>query len=271
MVRFLSALLAATSLAATTLAAPGVTGPFPFPTPNPATLLAVGSADALAGVFRGQLVKNAPPVLYEKSFGWGDTIHAADGVTWTGKVAPLRPHLRYTERNDGDWRKVHVTAPGLADTLVLEVRKVNLSEPGKLTFTLFVSFDARVDYEHQKWLSGVRLYSGSARARLRAKATLDVEVTTRLEANGTPLPDAVFKPRVVKADLGYDNLVMEHVAGVGGEAAKVIGDGLKGGLHQWRPSVERDLLQRADAAIVKAGDLKEVRINLARLFTGSGK
>jgi hypothetical protein len=37
-------------------------------------------------------------------------------------------------------------------------------------------------------------------------------------------------------------------------------------MHQWHPSFERDLLAKADAAIVKAGDTKEIRIGLSRWF-----
>jgi hypothetical protein len=38
---------------------------------------------------------------------------------------------------------------------------------------------------------------------------------------------------------------------------------------QWRPSLERDLLEKANAAIVKAGENKEVRLSLAKLFKAS--
>jgi hypothetical protein len=72
----------------------------------------------------------------------------------------------------------------------------------------------------------------------------------------------------MQAQVSYDNLVVEHIAGIGGEAAKLIGDGLKGGLHQWRPSLEKELLAKADAAIVKAADTKEVRVSLSQLFSG---
>jgi hypothetical protein len=45
---------------------------------------------------------------------------------------------------------------------------------------------------------------------------------------------------------------------------------VKKGLDQWHPSLERELLAKADAALVKAGDLKEVRVGLASLFQGKG-
>jgi hypothetical protein len=235
---------------------------------NALGLVSTKNTDALAGTLRGLLVKHAPRTLYEASPGWGETTRVANGVKWTGKHLPLRPHLMYTEKNDGHWRKFRVTAEDLADTLVFDLRNVRNAEPGRMTFDAFLSFDARVYYEKQDWESGIRLYSGSARVRLRVKLLLRCEVTTRLEGNGTILPDAVFRLRVTQAELGYDNFVVEHIAGVGGEAAKVLGDAAKGAVHEWRPSLERDLLARADAAIVKAGDTKEVRLGLGALFNG---
>ena len=71
--------------------------------------------------------------------------------------------------------------------------------------------------------------------------------------------------RVTRADAGYDNLVVEHINGIGGSAARLMGEALRGGLKQFKPSIERDLLARVDAAIVRAADTREVRIGLSRL------
>ncbi|HKA54002.1 MAG TPA: hypothetical protein VKJ47_10110 [Candidatus Binatia bacterium] len=231
-------------------------------------LVSTKNTDALAGTLRRLLVKHAPQTLCEASPGWGETTRVANGVKWSGKHLPIHPHLMYSEKNDGQWRKFRVTPEDLADTLVFDLRNVRNAEPGRMTFDAFLSFDARVYYEKQDWDAGIRLYSGSARVRLRVKLLLRCEVTTRLEKYGTIVPDAVFRLRVTQAELGYDNFVVEHIAGVGGEAAKLLGDAAKGAIHEWRPSLERDLLARADAAIVKAGDTKEVRLGLGALFNG---
>jgi hypothetical protein len=87
----------------------------------------------------------------------------------------------------------------------------------------------------------------------------------KVETKGL-LPDAVFRLRVVESDLGYDNLVVEHTAGVGGEAAKVLGDAFIGGVRLWKPSLERRLLAKANEAIVKAADTKEVRLGVTSLI-----
>jgi hypothetical protein len=227
--------------------------------------LAEREAHALAGTLRALLVEHAPRVLYEASPGWGQTERVARGLHWTGKH-PLRPDVTYKDKNDGTWRHLRVSADNLADTLVFDIRSVRSPQPGRMTFDVFVSFDARVEYDQENWDSGTRLYSGGARARLRVKLLLGCEATTRVVANGGWLPDVYFRLRVTRADLRYDNLVVEHVAGVGGEAAKVLGDTVKGSLHAFHPALERDLLARADAALVKAGDTKEVRLSLANLF-----
>jgi hypothetical protein len=235
--------------------------------PNPLSALTSNSLDALSGTLRGLLVRSLPNPLHESSPGWGHTKPVARGLDWHGLI----PEVRHSAKNDGTWEKIRFAADNPAESLILDVRNPQFPEAGRMTFDVFLAFDAHVDYTRQVWDKGHKLYDGSTRARMRVKVHLSGEATTRLEPNGGLLPDAVFRLHVTKADLNYDNFVMEHVAGVGGEAAKVIGDALRGGLKQWHPSLESDLLSRADAAIVKAGDTKEVRVNLVSLFTKKGK
>ncbi len=242
-----------------------------LPPPNPLALLDAGSLDALSGSLRGYLVRSMPPTLYEASPNWGHTKRVARGVKWTGKRLPLKPELMYGDKEDGVWQRVRVVADNPADTLVFDLRDARQPEPGRLTFTAFVSFDTKVYYDRQRWESGVRLWAGSVRAKLRVRLALHCEATAKLEPNGKLLPDAVFRLRVLKSSLGYDNLVIEHIPGLGGEAAKVFGDAAKGSIKQWHPSLERDLLARADAALVKAGDTKEVRVSLSKLLARAGK
>lgn len=221
--------------------------------------------NALAGTLRGLIVKHAPATLYEDAPGWGQTKRVANGVEWKGKIG-LKPELQYKEKNHGVWKRIRVTAPNLSDSLVLDIRNVNRPEEGRLQFDVFVSFDAKVQLDQERWRSGIKTYDVSTRARLRVRVLLRCEVTTRIEPNGTFFPDAFMRLRVVKADTGYDNLVVEHVAGVGGEAAKVIGDTIHGAIKEFKPSAERKLFERANVAIVKAGDTKEVKLSLTGLF-----
>lgn len=232
--------------------------------PSPLTLLNTSSTDALAGNFRAALVKAMPSPLFEDARGWGHTKEVAV-IRWRGQGLAVHPVKVLKAKKDGDWRKVQLHADNLADTLVFDLRNLQATEPGSLTFTIFLSFDARVDYDHQKWDEGLKLWDSSLQARLRVKLTLDCEVSARLDDKGELLPEAVLRVRATKADLKYDNLVVEHIAGVGGAAAKLMGETAQRMMHEFKPQLERDLLAKADAAIIKAADTKEVHVRLGDL------
>jgi hypothetical protein len=225
-----------------------------------------GSLDSLSGSLRGLLVRMLPAPLYTDESHWGQQKQVQVGVTWKGKGLDVHPEPRMQAKNHGQWWKVRVTAPNLVDTLVFDLRDIQTPESGRMLFTSFVSFDANVDYDREKWDEGVRLYSTGLRARMRVKLTLHCEATSKVEKKGGPLPDVVFRLRVVKADCNYDNLVVEHVGGIGGETAKLLGDAFRGGAKQWHPSFEKHLLEKANTAIEKAADTKEVRLGLSKLF-----
>ncbi len=231
-------------------------------------LLGSNTPGALSGNLRAFLLKAMPDPLYEDLRHW-DLQKPVREVHWRGQGLNVYREVREVPKNDGHWWKVRVTAPNLADTLVVDLRDVQQPEPGRLTFTTFLSLDAHVDYDWQNWRNGHRMYAGSVRARLRLKLTLRCEATGRLEGNGI-LPEAVIRLRVVQSEAGYDNFVAEHIPGIGGEMAKVLGDAARAGMQQWHPSLERNLLARANEAILKAGDTKEVRVGLAALLGKSG-
>jgi hypothetical protein len=216
----------------------------------------------LSKVLKPLLADALPPVLYEKEDDWGRTTMVTHAIRWRG----LRPEVRKTPRNDGTWRKIKITARNPRDNLYIRLHGLKQVSDDTQTFKTDLAFLCGVEYDQQNWESGIRLWSGSVRARLRIKAHLECENVIRLEPGESFLPDIVFRLRVTKAWVVYDELVVEHIAGIGGTAAKVIGEAFHDVLNQWRPSVERNLLARANAAIVKAADTREVRIGLSGLF-----
>lgn len=231
------------------------------PTPVPKKLdvsgllpaLSGGSTDALAGAIRGYLVRSLPNPIYEAWPGWGAT---------------RKRHGKWVK--NGHWKHIRVNVLTPADTLVFDLRDLQNPEPGRITFTVFLSFDVRGECEMQHWQAGIRLSSNRIRARCRLRAAMRCEATFRLEPGAALLPDAVFRFRVTHSDLHYDNFVTEHIAGLGGDLAGLLGDALRGGMKKWHPSLERDLLVHANAAIEKAADTKEVRISLQELLKKKG-
>ena len=217
----------------------------------------------LSQALKPLLVQALPPVLYEKHDNWGHTTMVAHAIHWRG----LRPEIKKTPRNDGTWRHIEISVRNPKQTVAIRMYGLKNINDEKQTFKTDLGFACNVEYDQQNWESGIRLWSGSVRARLRVMARLDCENTIRAEPKaGSFLPDIVFRLRVTKAQVAYDDLVVEHVAGIGGTAAKVIGETFHDAMNQWKPSIERNLLEKANAAIVKAADTREVRIGLSGLF-----
>lgn len=216
----------------------------------------------IAELMKPFLVKAIPPVLFEHSRGWGRTARVPHAVHWHG----LRPEIATTPRNDGHWQKVRLAPRNLAGTLDFRMSPPTKIDVDRQSFQVYLSFLATVDYEHQLWESGVRLYSGSTRARLRVKLWMDVENTVRWDKTKSFLPDLVIRLRATSAKLAYDELVVEHTAGVGGSAAKIIGETIEGLVREVQPDLERRLLDKAGAAIVRAADTREVRLGLGSIL-----
>ncbi len=206
---------------------------------------------ALAAQIRALVVELLPDPLY------------ADDKKWNLQKKGPRGKLR----NDGRWMKLRITSKSLDRTMRLTVDDM-VKERSRKAFTINLAFDAQVDLERQTWNTGVRLYSGSTRARMRVKLALACELVTRVEKSESWLPDMIVRMRVLSSSFGYDNVVVEHTAGVGGDAAKVMGEVMLGIVKQAKPSLERNLIEKANAAVVKAGDTKDIRVSLADWLNG---
>jgi hypothetical protein len=221
---------------------------------------------AVKEYLRACLLRAIPPTLYEKSYGWGHTRRFPSKIKFQGQGLHTHAKLAESEKNDGVWRKIKVTSENMPQSLEFDVRNIPHPEPGRATIEVLAAMDLRVCYDQQNWVAGARLYSGSVQARLRAKLTLTSEISWRLDKGGAILPDAVISLHATAATLSYEHLRVEHVAGVGGDGAKVLGETIHKLVQQMKPSLERDLLAKADAAIVRAVDSKEIRIGLASLM-----
>ena len=221
------------------------------------------STEKLAANLRELLLQELPDPLFEEQPGWGRTSSAITGLKWKGKGLHGHPEVMHADKNQGTWRKVRVSAINLPKTLMLVIQDVRKLDQGRTQFDALVEFDAHIDATQQNWAKGIELYGGSLRARFRVKMALQCEVTSRIESKGGTLPDMIFRLRVTQADINYDHFVTEHIAGLGGDAARLLGDALQKALRPW---LQKRVLPKADSAIVRAADTKEVRLSLASIL-----
>lgn len=239
-------------------AAPAV----PTVPPSRSLPMPAGTLDSLGNSLRGVLISDLPTPLLTDDKNWGHQKYVANGVKWKGQGLGVHPEVLRAPKNDGIWTRITLTAPN-RNAMIVQLSNLQQTPGGPTTFDAYLSFECNAEYERQNWKAGVRVYSGSTRVRFRIHIRLKCEITSRLERTGSALPDFVFRIRVAHADVSYDSMVFEHVLGLGGEAAKLIGDGIQGGIRRFRPNVEREMLGKANAAIVKAADTREVRLHLS--------
>ena len=216
----------------------------------------------LSKTLKPMLADALPQVLYEKDDNWGHTTMVVNAVRWHG----LRPELGKTPRNDGKWKHLKISVRNPKQTVDIRMYGLKKIDDDKQTFSTDLTFMCEVDYDQQNWESGARLWSGSVRARAQVKLDMDCEDTLRVEFDKNNLPDFILRLRVTGAKLHYDKLVFEHINGIGGDGAKIIGKAAHDVMNRWRPSIERDVLAKASDAIVKTADTREIRVGFGGLL-----
>jgi len=161
---------------------------------------------------------------------------------------------------------VNVNDP--AKNLTLEMKDLESPEAGKLTFSAAVrASDLNLKSSSRCGSSAC----GSSRTRRgppqKPRVHLDCEVSQRLETKpGVTFPEMVltFKGRQGGSVLrGFADRAHARPRRRRREA---IGDATHKLLKQIKPSLERDLVEKANAAIVKAASDKEVRVGFSSLM-----
>lgn len=256
-------------LSAVVCVSPLVAQPDPKPAPKPAGKPTEPPPAAdLELIMRSMLTAALPNPLIDQKFNWGHQEKSFNGITWEKDGILLKPKKQEKLKNDGTWRSLRVDAIKPDENLTCKVQNISSPEKGKLLFDVIFTLQTRITFQQQVWKSGVRIYSGETRARCRPILGLRCESTSRVVKSDSLLPDVVFRMRVVDAKLSYDQFKVEHTAGVGGELAEMLGNAVHDTMKQVRPSIERNALEKANKAIIKAGDTKEVKLGLGKLFDG---
>ncbi len=226
------------------------------------------SPSELSTILRGLLLSALPNPIVGQDLNWGHQKKVVNGITWKKSGILFKPHKQEKLKNDGVWRRIHIEAVNPEKTLTVNVLNIQYPQKGAVTFDVLVTVETRITFQQQLWLAGTKFYSGETRATCRPLLLMRCESTTRTQKSDSFLPDMVFRMRVTQAHLSYDQFRVEHTAGVGGDMAKVLGETAHNLLNQLRPSIERNMLDKASQAIVKAADTKDVKLSLGKLFEG---
>ncbi len=251
--------------------------PLPLPAPVPQALPLKApkgieqpkpeEAVAIAKLLREMALQKLPDPLIKSKHEWGKQKEFAVGrvMLRNPKALPDAPRELF---NDGLWRRFTVTARDPVETLAVSITELVRPDENKLLVTLNVGMDINFRMEQQLWKRGLMLYSGETRGHCKGAVQLKAVVSHTAEFKpGSLLPDIVLKVTTTEAKLFYDKLVIDHTAGLDGEDAKKMGDLVIDLVKSVKPDLEKQLLEKGNAAIVKAAGTKEVQVKLDKLMS----
>jgi hypothetical protein len=223
---------------------------------------------ALAHVVKQIVVKHLPTPAVTSARNWNHQKEVTVRVNAV-REGPLKWKLDPVKesRNDGHWTRISLTIVDPARNLSIELKDIATPESGKTIFKTTLVAPVTFKFEQQIWKAGLRLYSGETRGRFEAKAVLNCEtVSMTTWAPDKLLPSQLFHVSVAKADVAAHDIKIDHTAGMGGEGAEKLGDAALAAIKLLKPDLEADLRDRANKAIVKAGQSREVRLDFEKML-----
>jgi hypothetical protein len=230
------------------------------PTPSaPVPPIPTESLNSLSSVLKNIVLQQLPASpSFQTAHNWG---HQAMVPTLQGLK------IVHVLKNHGNWQILHAAVPDLTHNLEFRLHDLKIHDAERLTFWVYLSAPTKFDFHEQVWQNGLRILNATGRGRLRIWADIKLETLIKIDTKGSFLPDLAITFKAVDARVNYDNLVMENINGIGGDAARITGDVVHHALHRWKPSMERHVLERAREAVLKAGQSREVHVSLAKLLS----
>lgn len=278
--RYSTAAVLAALLAASAFAQPPEPEPIPLPLPAPMPKSIPlkrpkqieqpnpEEVAAISKLMRDMTLQHMPDPLVKANDGWGKQKEFVVGKVMLRNPNKFGPEVPRELFNDGLWRRFTVTARDPADTLGIGITELVRPEADKMLVTINVAMDINFRMEQQLWVRGRQLYSGETRGHCTGAVQLKAVVTHKSEFKpGALLPDIALKVTTTEAKLFYDKIVIDHTAGLDGDDAKKVGDLVVDLVKSVKPELEKELLEKANAAIVKAAGTKEVKLQLDKLMT----
>lgn len=223
---------------------------------------------ALAGVVKQIVVKHLPTPAVTSARNWNQQkdvtvrVNAVREGPLKWKFDPVKER-----RNDGHWTRISLSIVEPARNLSIELKDITTPKSGKTFFRATLAAPVTFKFEQQIWKARLRLYSGETRGRFEAKVVMNCETISMTSwAPNKLLPTQLFQVSVTKADVAANGIKIEHTAGLGGDGAEKLGDATLAAIKLLKPDIEADLRDRANKAIVKAGQSREVRLDFEKML-----
>lgn len=202
------------------------------------------------------------PRVYEDATGWGGTIPVPGQL----RLPRLRTYVKVGDRIEvphGLWKRFKVWMDDPARDLQIQVR--DLKKIDAATYRISVEADALIkgETDWQIWQKGLSPGPVTADADVLVNLQLDCDVAVSLNTKKFP-PEIVLDPKIASSKLDLREFRLKRVGEIiviQGEAARGLGNELKGVLGGLMSSYDDQLKETLNQAIAKS--LKDGKGNLS--------
>jgi len=214
---------------------------------------------AISGVLERVLIEELGGMKVDFEDSWGHT-----AKIWTGDTKVVWEGIRsrvekiYSVQPDGLWQRGWVRLENARDNLDLKIRDARTSNC-RLTFEVLFKSPVRAEVEVRQYRAGRKLYDVTAHGRGVARASLDIFAELHSEGGKTYL-----RYGVSKADMDFDNIVLDRVGYLAGYTARSLGDALTRVFREKKEEKIREFESRVVQQIKQSVEMRGLLAKLAR-------
>jgi hypothetical protein len=193
--------------------------------------------------------ENLPPT-YEDDRKWGLQKEVWDGVKVWREGTRIETKRKTKLVNAGTWTRYSIAIVEPDKNLHVEFNRLEALPDARIAFAVTVECPLDVFGRLSQWARDVQLVSISANADAGCRLTLDGTVQFQMNMLKLP-PDIVIKPQVDHAHIELTHYRVRRISQVGGDFAKVLGNGLRGVVDEKLEDMNAKLVDKINKQINK--------------------
>ncbi|MCR9291660.1 MAG: hypothetical protein NXI32_03005 [bacterium] len=197
-----------------------------------------------------ELIRRNLPESYEDDRKWNQQKEVWDGIDWRREGWKLETKRRKKLVNAGTWTRYSISFVEPDKNLFIEFHQLETLGDGRIAFGISVDCALDVFGRLSRWVRDVQVVSISANADAACRLTL--EGTVQFQVNPLVLPpDISMRPTVERAHIELTHYRVRRVSQVGGDFAKVLGEGLKRVVDEKLEDLNSKLADKINAQLEK--------------------
>lgn len=200
-----------------------------------------------------KLIRENLPPNYEDDRKWNQQKEVWNGIEFRREGLKVETKRKKKLVNAGTWTKYSITLVEPEKNLVIQFQRLESLPDGRIAFAVSVDCSLDIFGRLSQWARDVQLISISANADAACRLTLEGTVQFQMNPLTFP-PDIRLRPHVDVAHVDLTYYRVRRISQVGGDFAKVLGNGLRGTVDDKLEDMNAKLVDKINAQLTKHED-----------------